>query len=89
MKGQKFFYTRGKCEGDVSRVWIGTRAPYRAVAGRSVTYYPEHDCLALFTVHSPAEFQRIFGHRPLLPDNCIELKSLTPLLTELPATVTS
>lgn len=76
MPKDKFYYTRGKCEGDVCKVWIGTRPPYRSATGRMVTFYRDADCECLFTVHSPAEFQRLFGHDPIEPDSCIEIESL-------------
>lgn len=75
-----FYYSRGKCEGDVSKVWIGSRPPYRAETGRMVTFYRDHFVECLFTVHSPTEFERLFGIPPLNPDECTEIGQLKSLL---------
>ena len=69
--------SRGKCEGDCVKVWIGTGKPYRAAMGRQVTFYPTEECTCLFTVHSIPEFQRLFGVNSILPDTCIELKNFS------------
>jgi hypothetical protein len=72
----KWYYTRGQCEGDVRKVWVGTAPPDRKEQGREISFYPNAHCHCLFAVISWEQFEVIAKLPKLLPGTCHQIPAL-------------